>query len=182
VAGTPPSKPAHVTDRGLAGRIDASAPALAKARALAAERGVPVASAPFVDDHRPGTIAIEQANLLAWPWPEARYGAVVAVFIQFAAPTEREALFAGMARTLAPGGVLLLEGYGPRQLEYGTGGPRALENLYTPELLRGAFPTLETALLEEEDREVHEGPGHDGMSALIHFAAVAPAAPPSRGT
>ena len=48
-------------------------------------------------------------------------------------------IFAGMRKALKPGGLLLLEGYGPKQLEYKTGGPSELENLYTEELLREEF-------------------------------------------
>ena len=48
-------------------------------------------------------------------------------------------MLAGIVRTVKPGGIVLIEGYGPKQLDYGTGGPKALENLYTEALLREAF-------------------------------------------
>ncbi len=48
---------------------------------------------------------------------------VVAIFIQFAPPADRAMIFAGMKRTLKPGGMLLLHGYRPEQVDYGTGGP-----------------------------------------------------------
>ena len=38
--------------------------------------------------------------------------------------------------TLRPGGLILIQGYGPKQLEYGTGGPKVAENLYTEALMR----------------------------------------------
>lgn len=154
--------------------IDVAENGLAKARSLADERGVPRAAAACDPAHVPGTIAIERADVTDWTWPEARYDAIVAIFIQFATPEERTRIFAGMERALKPGGVLLLEGYGPKQIEYGTGGPKVPEQLYSVALLETAFPTLETLLLEEEEKEVHEGPGHDGMSALIHFVARRP--------
>ena len=47
--------------------------------------------------------------------------------------------WAGMRRTLRPGGLLIIQGYTPKQLEYGTGGPKQIENLYTRTLLEGAF-------------------------------------------
>jgi len=66
---------------------------------------------------------------------------VVAIFIQFAGPGLRARIFAGIKRALRPGGLLLLQGYRPKQLEYRTGGPPLVENLYTEELLRAPSPT-----------------------------------------
>ena len=102
---------------------------------------------------------------------------MVAIFIQFARPEERRTLFARMAAALKPRGVLLLEWYHHRQLQYGTGGPRALDQLYDADLLRNAFPTLEVVSLEEYDAEVDEGPGHSGMSAVIDLVATRPDVP-----
>jgi len=137
--------------------IDFSPVALAKARKLAAERGV--------------TLRTEEADLATWRWPEAGVDLVVAIFIQFAAPALRERIFAGLKRALRPGGLLLLQGYRPKQLEYKTGGPPLVENLYTEELLRAAFADLEIVSLRSHDDVIHEGTGHDGMSALIDLVA-----------
>jgi len=79
-----------------------------------------------------------------------------------------------MIRTLAPGGLLLLEGYGPRQMEYGTGGPRVLENLYTEDLLADRFKALEILDLRSYDAELSEGSRHRGVSALVDLVARKP--------
>jgi hypothetical protein len=92
---------------------------------------------------------------------------VAAIFVQFAPPDVRTRMFAGIMTTLKPGGLLLLQGYTPRQLEYRTGGPGCAENLYTPELLRGAFAAHEILELREHDDVLTEGKQHAGMSALI---------------
>ena len=139
--------------------VEATANALAKARALAAERGVDV--------------AFEQADLEDWAWPVGAYDAVVAIFIQFTDPVGRARMFAQMAAALKPGGLLLLEGYGPGQLAYGTGGPKVLDHLYTVDELATAFPGFEVLLLEAYDRELDEGPRHQGMSALVDLVARA---------
>ena len=76
-----------------------------------------------------------------------------------------------MIRTLKPGGLLLLQGYTPRQLDFGTGGPRAVENLYTRLMLEHAFASLVIERLEEHDSEIDEGPGHSGLSALVDLIA-----------
>ena len=141
--------------------IDFSPVALAKARALARERGVKLETA--------------EADLGKWRWPKAAFAAVATIFIQFAEPALRDKIFAGVKKTLKPGGLLLLQGYRPKQLEYKTGGPPVAENLYTEELLRGAFADLEILELVSHDAEIHEGRGHDGMSALIDLVARKPA-------
>ena len=59
------------------------------------------------------TLRIEHADILDWDWPEAAFDVVVAIFFQFAGPAERDKIFAGIKKALKPGGLLLLEGYGP---------------------------------------------------------------------
>lgn len=144
----------HVTS------VDVSPVGIAKAKRLAADRGV----------------ALEhvQADLGEWEWPEASYDLVVAIFIQFATPDLRGTIFSGMKRALAPGGLLLLEGYRPEQVAYGTGGPKQIDQLYTRELLETGFADLEILEIREHDTEIHEGAGHDGMSALIDLVARKP--------
>jgi 2-polyprenyl-3-methyl-5-hydroxy-6-metoxy-1,4-benzoquinol methylase len=117
------------------------------------------------------TVDYRVADVNAWNWDERTYGVIAAVFIQFASPAERERIFAGMQRALAPGGLLLLQGYTPRQLEYGTGGPPHAENMYTAAMLTAAFSDLEILHLTEHDDVIREGKGHDGMSALVDLVA-----------
>lgn len=50
--------------------------------------------------------------------------------MQFADPPMRGFMFERMARALRPSGLVLVEGYTPKQLEFGTGGPRELDQLY----------------------------------------------------
>jgi SAM-dependent methyltransferase len=141
--------------------VDFSPVALDKARCLAEGRGVDVT---FV-----------QADLTSWAWPEHSFDAVVAIFIQFAAPELREVIFEGIRRTLVPGGLLLLQGYRPEQIQYGTGGPPQAENMYTAAMLRDAFPGFEIVSLVEHDSFIQEGTGHDGVSALVDLVARKPA-------
>ena len=137
--------------------VDSSSVAVEKARALAQQRGV--------------QIDVEQADLMEWDWGSERFDVVVAIFIQFAPPGLREQMFDQIKRCLKLGGLLLLQGYTPRQLEYRTGGPSQAENLYTEAGLREAFADMEILHLSEHDSVIHEGAGHDGMSALIDMVA-----------
>ena len=76
-------------------------------------------------------------------------------------------MFAGIKRALKPGGLLLMEGYRPEQLKYKTGGPSEVENLYTRALLEKEFADFAKIEIAEYDRDIQEGSGHGGMSALI---------------
>ena len=140
--------------------IDFSPAALAKAAKLAAERGVEV--------------EFEQADVLNWSWPEAAYDVVVAIFIQFAPPPGRETIIAGIRRTLKPGGTLILQGYTPKQIEYGTGGPANPANMYVEADLRRWFGDWQIQHLAEHESHISEGAHHHGMSALIDMVAVKP--------
>lgn len=150
----------------LAGRshdvtaFDGSPVAVEKARALANERNV------AIDFH--------VADVEAWDWTPDTYDAVVAIFIQFAAPPMRETIFRGMKRTLKPSGVLLLHGYRPEQIAYRTGGPPFAENMYTEAMLREAFGDTRIERLASYDADIREGTGHSGMSALIDLVARMP--------
>ncbi len=140
--------------------VDSSAVAQAKARQLALERHV---SMEFI-----------HADLLNWNWGIAHYDAVVAIFIQFATGAGRDAMFAGMQAATRPGGLIVLQGYTPRQLEYKTGGPPSAENMYTTALLQDYFADWEILHLCEHDAEISEGAHHHGMSALIDMVARKP--------
>ena len=132
-----------------------------KAQAMALEAGVVV-------NH-------EVADAETWAWPSARYDAVVAIFIQFADPDQRARLFKRLAAALVPGGVLVLQGYTPRQLEFKTGGPPLLSHLYTEPLLRDAFASLQIEELREYEADLAEGTQHHGRSALVGLVARRPA-------
>jgi SAM-dependent methyltransferase len=137
--------------------IDVSPFALEKAKKLAAERGV--------------TLEIEQADVLNWDWPEAAYDLVAAIFIQFAPPPERDRIIAGIRRALRPGGVLILQGYTPKQIAFATGGPPDAANMYTADLLRDWFGDWDILHLKEHESFISEGTHHHGMSALIDLVA-----------
>lgn len=137
--------------------VDFSPAAQAKARALAAESGV--------------DIAFVEADAHTWSYPENAFDVVAEIFTQFSRPADRALKWAGMRRALKPGGLLILQGYTPKQLDYGTGGPKNVEQLYTRALLEDAFGDFADAVIVEEERDLQEGCGHSGMSAVIGLTA-----------
>lgn len=138
--------------------LDASPVAQAKAQRLAQSRDV--------------AMRFEQADLLSWRSDE-RFDVIAAIFIQFVGPDLRPTQFENLKRHLKPGGLLLLQGYTPRQLEFKTGGPSQLENLYTDAMLRELCADMDILHLREHDSIIHEGKGHSGQSALIDLVARA---------
>jgi SAM-dependent methyltransferase len=147
-----------LAEQGLAvTALEISPVALEKARHLARGRGVEVN---FV-----------QADIIAMDWPAETYDFVVGIFIQFVGAAEREIQFARLKQATKPGGLILLHGYTPKQLEYRTGGPPDIENLYTEPLLRQAFADFDILVLREYEDELSEGVGHKGRSAVIDLIA-----------
>lgn len=86
-----------------------------KARALAADAKVDV--------------EFSVADCDPWLWPDDGYGAVVAIFFQFA---------------------------DPRQLEFNSGGPPFLSHLSTDDMLRSAFASLAIVNLREDEADLAE--------------------------
>ncbi|MCD8494429.1 MAG: class I SAM-dependent methyltransferase [Burkholderiaceae bacterium] len=140
--------------------VDSAPAASDRARALATERGV--------DMH------VITADATEMNWSERQYDLVVGIFFQFANPQLRAKLFNGMKQAIKPGGYLLIEGYGLKQLDYKTGGPGIPEHLYTLDLMREYFGDMHIEVLEEYDAELSEGKGHHGMSALVDLVARKP--------
>ena len=141
----------------LVDAFDISEVGVAKARKLAAATGV--------------SVEFSVAGCESFAWPTETYDGVVAVFVQFADPTMRERLFANIVRSLKVGGVLVLLGYTPKQLEYKTGGPSQLSHLYTEEMLSAAFASTQILELRVFEADLAEGARHRGRSALVGLVA-----------
>lgn len=139
--------------------VDYAPSAQRKAQQLAKARGV--------------TIETQQVDLFTWAWPND-IDVVVGIFFQFAEPEQRTLLFERIRNALKPGGLLLIEGYRPEQIGYGTGGPTQPEKLYTRALLEQAFGDFDRLSIREYDRVIEEGTGHSGMSALIDLVGWKP--------
>ena len=141
--------------------FDLSPTAVERARKLAAKSDVRVQA--HVSDWE------------GWDWSQS-FDLVVAIFVQFMGPEARVRQFETLRQTVRPGGRLVLHGYTPEQIAFGTGGPPYPENMYTTELLNDAFGEWRILRLAAYEREVQEGRGHSGQSALIDLVAEKPAA------
>jgi SAM-dependent methyltransferase len=146
----------------LAGRghavtaVDQSATGLTKARRLAAERGL--------------TLDTAVADLSDYPIQPGAWAAIVFIFLHLP-PELRAQVLARAAAGLQPGGVLVLEAYTPAQLAFGTGGPKDMELLPTLAGLRVELTGLDLVIARECERDVIEGAGHSGRSAVVQVLA-----------
>lgn len=104
-------------------------------------------------------------------WKTNSYDAIIAIFIQFADPEMRVRIFKQVHQALKPGGIFILQGYTPKQLEYKTGGPSLIEHLYTEEMIRKLSCDFEILDLQCYEKELSEGARHTGMSALLGMVA-----------
>ena len=144
--------------------LDISTVAVARARRLAVEQRVDV------------DLVVGDMTSLAWP-PAQLHGAfdwVIGIFIQFVGAEGRDRQFSAMKQLTRSGGRILLHGYTPKQLDYRTGGPAVVENLYTQALLQAAFSDWKIEECAEYEDDVTEGTGHHGRSALIGLIARKP--------
>ena len=138
--------------------FDLSPNAIRKAQQLAKKQAV--------------NVSYQLSDCDSWDWSPQAYDCVVAIFIQFSGPEGRAELFERMISTLRPGGVLILQGYTPKQLEYKTGGPSQLENLYTEPLIRDLLKDLIIKEMLIADEHISEGCAHHGLSALMGVVAI----------
>lgn len=136
--------------------LDQSAVGLGKAARLAAEQGV--------------TIDTIVADLDGYRFEPARWDGIVSIWCHLPAAL-RAAVHRQVSGALKPGGAFLLEAYTPKQLEYGTGGPKSLDLLPSLADLRAELGGLDLVHAVELTRIVAEGRGHSGLSAVVQIVA-----------
>lgn len=149
-----------LAERGMAvTSFDLSRTAIERTNSLAATAGVKV------DAH--------VSEWSGWDWSE-QFDLVVAIFVQFTGADLRPQQFADLRAAVRPGGRLLVHGFTPKQLEFGTGGPPVVENLYTEEILRDAFGDWNIRRLASYELEQDSGLRHVGHAALIDIVVDRP--------
>src|SRR3970282_1037604 len=112
------------------------------------------------------SLRTELADLTTWKWPEHEFDLVVAIFIHFM-PEFRARMPRQMLKALKPGGILIMEAFTPKQLDYKTGGPPVKEMLYTADMLREELREGEILRLEGKLTGLDEGASHRGTYAVV---------------
>ncbi len=134
--------------------VDFSTVGLAKARQLAARRGV--------------TVAWVTADLVEWEPPRAAFDLVVIAYLH-AGPRLLATVLERAVDALAPGGTLVVVGHDVDNLEHGHGGPPDPALLYTVDGLAGALSGLTIVRAEQVRRPVDldDGTRVDALDALV---------------
>ncbi len=136
--------------------VDVSPLGVAKARKLAAQRGV--------------EINAQVADLTDWRWPEDTYDIAASLYMHFF-DADRPSIHRAMLKALKPGGVLILEAFNIQQLEmkkrYHSGGPKTPDMLFSKEKLASDFADHAVLMLEEVETELNEGHRHKGLAAVV---------------
>lgn len=134
--------------------VDRSQVGMDKAQGLAQEKGV------FIETV---VSSIEDFELTEGEWQ-----GIISVF--FHLPRElRQRVNRSVVEGLSPGGILVLEAYTPKQLDFGTGGPPDADRLISLETIKEELNGLEVVVAQETEREVHEGRMHTGQGSVVQF-------------
>jgi SAM-dependent methyltransferase len=92
--------------------------------------------------------------------------------------TVRATLFPKLAEALKPGGYVILECFGKRQIayqaSYASGGPKDVDFLFDLEEIRNLFPNYEIVELLEGEVALAEGKYHQGQAWVCRFFARKP--------
>lgn len=73
---------------------------------------------------------------------------------------------------LKPGGLIVLEGFSKKQLQYNTGGPRDIDMLFSRKELIEDFSDMEIKSISEQDIFLNEGLFHNGLASTIQLTAI----------
>lgn len=142
--------PAQVT------AVDASKAGLQKTKTLAQEKGVCVETV--------------HADLSDFDLGQNKWDVIVSIWCHL--PSElRKKVHAAAVKALKSGGRLVLEAYTPDQLRHGTGGPKSVDMLMQLSTLTEELEGLDFVIGRECEREIHEGQGHSGLSAVVQVVA-----------
>ena len=82
-------------------------------------------------------------------WTEKSYDNVVGICFQFVPQNLIDTVLMGLRSATKKGGTLLIHGYTPTQLIYGTGGPKDKSLMYTKDTFTNLFHESEIFKLEE---------------------------------
>lgn len=137
--------------------VDMSLVGLSKAKKLAQQNVVEI---DFV-----------HSDLAEFDIGQSQWQGIVSIFCHLP-PVLRQKVHRDCVTGLADGGAILLEAYTPEQLKNGTGGPANIDMLMTADTLREDFKGVNFLRLAELDRDVQEGQGHFGPSAVVQLAGI----------
>jgi ubiquinone/menaquinone biosynthesis C-methylase UbiE len=73
---------------------------------------------------------------------------------------------------LKPGGKIILEAFNPQQLQNNSGGPKELSMLYTEDMMKEDFASLNIEFIKNLTTELSEGKYHEGKASIIRVVGI----------
>lgn len=137
--------------------VDGSGVGLCKARQLAAEKGV--------------SLTTIHADLSSFVIEDGQWDGIIACYCHVP-PAIRIPLHRAVVRGLKPGGVFVLEAFSKEQIDYNTGGPKALDMLLSLDELTEELAGLSFIHAARLERDVREGRGHSGLASVVQVLAL----------
>ncbi len=114
------------------------------------------------------SLSAEVCDLREYDFGDGKWDAIVSIFGHL--PQElRIQVHQKIMRGLKVGGLFIMEGYSKDQLKYETGGPKNIDMLLTPEIIKRELPHLEVMTLNQLERDVIEGAYHTGQSSVVQY-------------
>ncbi len=136
--------------------VDQSSVGLAKAQKLAQEKGVEITTI--------------QSNLADFEIVPDAWEGIISIFCHLPSSLRKQ-LYPRIYQGLKSGGVFILEGFAPEQLQYTTGGPKDLDLLPALITLREELSSFAYLTSHSLERHLNEGIYHQGKAALIQVLA-----------
>ncbi|MDZ7724764.1 MAG: class I SAM-dependent methyltransferase [candidate division KSB1 bacterium] len=137
--------------------LDASRVGLQKTEHLASESGVPVHTL--------------HQDLAHYAFEPDAWQGIIAIYCHL--PCElRKRIHSDIVKSLAPGGVYIMESFSQEQLKYGTGGPKSPDHLMDLDSVKTELQGLEFRHAAKVERHLDEGAHHSGLASVVQVVGV----------
>lgn len=108
------------------------------------------------------------ADVLALPYEENSFDAIVFIFAHFPSDIRTEAHLK-LISLLKPKGKILFEAFSKEQINYTSGGPKDSKMLFSELEVKNEFSAIDFDFLTTEIIHLNEGPHHQGEGSVIRF-------------
>ena len=136
---------------------DSSREAINKAHKLATSEGV--------------SLVFHHADIFSLTLERSYYDVVALVFFHVG-KKQLIPLFSKLTESLRKGGTLFVVGFHEDQLKHGTGGPKSIDMLYTPNKIKESLRDIEIVRLEKMEFDLREGSFHNGVSSIMVLEGI----------
>ena len=116
-------------------------------------------------------INYQVATIESFPFEQKQYD-LIALFFVHLPPEFRRQLHSSCVNALRPGGKLLLEGFHTSQLGLNSGGPKAINMLFSLPDLEEDFTALKIDLITQQSVILNKGAYHNGPAETVRIIAT----------